>query len=191
MAPPVPEQTRWRVIDLFVHKKKEVAKVKRLTGVSRSSIFRIAARYRKSGEVKRAEYNRLRGLTEELQRELIEIIVESPWNLLRETLVEFEHRTGIRMHKGSLSKIVKQLGISRKKLRSFARKRDEGLSTHHHWSLSQGGRTDQPAIQAKRGLPVGEQIQSALCGEHHQRRHSCRLEFRQQRHIHRSQCLCV
>ena len=81
MAPPVPEQTRWRVVDLFVRQKKEVAEVIRRTGVSRSSIFRIAARYRRSGEVKRAIYSRLPGLTEELQCELIQIIVDSPCTL--------------------------------------------------------------------------------------------------------------
>ena len=121
---------RQRIVQLLVHDGKSSRDVRALTGASRRAIFRFAEAYRRTGHVapQSQRVGRLPGLTDDLRRELVDIIIESPWSMLSELLDAFEARTGVRMHLGSLSKIVRQLGISRKRLRSFARKRDEAKS---------------------------------------------------------------
>ena len=67
-------------------------------------------------------------LTEADEDELFSIICESPQHMLKEHLATFEQRTGIVMSYSGLGTALKRLGISRKKLRAFARKRDAAAS---------------------------------------------------------------
>ena len=126
-------EERWSALDYMglragSHARRHgrsVSRTARRFGVHERTIKRLAKLYNESGDMVRVRrFGPEPTMTEPLKHELFTIIVSSPRKQLKENLIAFTARTGIRMHLSSFSKTVKRLGFSRKKLRAFARKRD-------------------------------------------------------------------
>ena len=97
--------------------------------VDQRTIQRLIALKRDTGDVVRPKANGPQPtMTEPLKDELYNILVSSPRKFLKENLVAFQERAGIRVKYSTFTKTVKKLGFSRKKLRAFARKRDAAAS---------------------------------------------------------------
>jgi transposase len=118
-------EEKWAALDYALRKGRGVRRTARRYGVHESTTRRLVALYKSTSNVVRPRRHGPRSkLTELLKDELFDILVSSPRSQLKEHLVAFEARSGVRMPTSSFSKAVKRLGFSRKRLRAFARKRD-------------------------------------------------------------------
>lgn len=116
-------KTRYLIIVNLIHGRspKETAQI---VGVDRSTVYRVAARFRKSGEaglIDRREENGSRKADERYLATLYDVVKSSPqdagWRRptwTREMLVTTLHnKTGVRIHVGTMSIALKVIGARR------------------------------------------------------------------------------
>lgn len=116
-------RTRYLIIVNLLHKRtpKETAET---LGVSRATVYRVAARFRECGEpglVDRREENGVRKLDEHYLAVLYQLVASSPqehgWRRptwTREMLVDtMARRTGVRIHVATMSTALKRIGARR------------------------------------------------------------------------------
>ena len=129
MAPPVPEEMRWLIVEARLLKKMRVAKIAKQFKIHVRTYKRIMSLFNRTGDVVLESNPRHRGplpqLTEEQKEQLVELLVSEPSNMLKEHHEDFLRILGDdAMHISTFCRAVKALGFSRKKLRAFAQKRD-------------------------------------------------------------------
>ena len=111
--------------------------------MSRAHVSRITSRFRKTRDVVKVGDPKHRGpvpkMTESMAQRIVDMIIDSPEDMLQEHHQAFCNETGLGMHVSQFCRAVKDLDFTRKKLRSYARDRDAARSAAFKAGLIRDG----------------------------------------------------
>ena len=118
---------RWRVIWLTQLRNYSGKKIGRVLSISYRTVRRIRSCFRRTGEVLELGQaaRRPRVLTPELDRALVELVIDSPESTAKEHYESFCAAHNLDVHYSTICRALARLGYTCKTLRGYCRSRDE------------------------------------------------------------------
>jgi transposase len=124
---PLSADLRWRVIWLTQLRNYSAKKIARVLSISCRTVCRIRSCFRRTGEVLEhgQAARRPRVLTPELDRALVDLVIDTPESTAKEHYESFCAAHNLDVHYSTICRALARLGYTCKTLRGYCRSRDE------------------------------------------------------------------
>ena len=122
------EDLRWRVVWLTQVRNYTTRRIARVLTLGQRTVHRIKSCFRRTGQVfeqGHAAARQARVMTPELDRALVDLVIDTPESTAKEHYEAFCAMHNLDIHYSTICKSLHRLGFSCKRLRGYARERDE------------------------------------------------------------------